>query len=98
MRTIRSCHILAWLALPFLGAVLNAQIPVTSGNGGIGDPSQLTGNPASSYALSGVDHLNYYNGSVNLNIPVIAFGGRGDVTSSVTIPIQRYWVVSLGAC
>jgi hypothetical protein len=48
-----------------------------SGVGAIGDPAIAPGNPRTSYALSGIDHLNYYSGSVNFTIPLTTIGGRG---------------------
>ena len=60
---------------------------------GIGDPSGAPGNPRSSYALSNVDHVNYYDGHVNVAIPVLTLGGRGSVSHTITIPIERTWEV-----
>lgn len=73
--------------------VMDAQTSVGTGFGSIGDPSQAVGNPASSYALSSLEHLNYYTGSVNVDIPILTIGGRGDVSRTITIPIQRAWTV-----
>ena len=51
-------------------------------------PSGLTpGAPAGSYALSGFDNINLYNGSLNFHLPLIQIGGRGvaGFTSNLTI-------------
>ena len=61
--------------------------------GGIGNPGEAPGTPAQSYALSGVDHVNYLNGKLNVSIPVLAIGGRGGASSSVSVPIEREWSV-----
>jgi len=66
----------------------------SAGYGGIGDPAVAPGNPRTSYALSGIDHVNYYSGSVNFTIPLTTIGGRGTVSSRFTIPIQRQWAVT----
>src|SRR5581483_581692 len=47
------------------------------------------------YALTGLDHVNYYSGSVNLTIPIRSIGGRGNATNNIVIPIQRQWSVEL---
>lgn len=72
---------------------IQAQTGVDAGYGSIGDPSQLLGNPASSYALSGIEHLNYYTGSLNVAIPILTIGGRGTVATTIKVPIQRRWSV-----
>ena len=56
-------------------------------------PRLAPGSPASSYALSGLDHINYYNGLLNTEIPVLTIGGRGSASRTITIPIQRQWSV-----
>ncbi|HXE12684.1 MAG TPA: hypothetical protein VN633_11220, partial [Bryobacteraceae bacterium] len=61
--------------------------------GGIGDPAVAPGSPASSYALNGLDHINYYTGSLNTAIPILTIGGRGGASRTITIPIQRQWWV-----
>ena len=74
-----------------------SQKPVSAGWGGIGTPSEAPGDPASSYALDTVDHVNYYTGSVNVAIPIRTFGGRGTVAKTIAIPIQRQWSVYAAA-
>ena len=59
----------------------------------IGDPAAAPGSPATSYALSGVDQVNRYNGKVNVSIPLVTIGGRGAVARTISIPIQRGWTV-----
>jgi RHS repeat-associated protein len=70
---------------------MRAQTPVNMGYGGIGDPAIAPGTPASSYALSNVDHVNYYNGNLNVSIPILTIGGRGTVARPIAIPIERHW-------
>src|SRR5208283_926160 len=55
-------------------------------------PSLAIATPASSYTLSGLDRVNYYNGSLNVQIPVTTIGG-GKATSMLSIPISRQWPV-----
>jgi len=60
----------------------------------IDDPAIAPGTPATSYALSNLDHVNYYSGSVNVTIPVLTIGGRGSASRTIDVPIQRQWGVS----
>ncbi len=85
------------LVLAFAACRLDGQTPVSAGWGGIGDPAEAPGDPASSYALDTVDHVNFYSGSVNVAIPVTVFGGRGTVSKTIAIPIQRQWSVYANA-
>ena len=88
----RQFNKLNWLLpLLFLTIGLHGQTPINSGGGGIGDPSSASGNPASSYALSDFEHINYYTGSVNIDIPTLTIFGRGSVTRPISTPIQRQW-------
>lgn len=77
---------LTLLSVLSLSWVLRAQ-------GGLSDPAVAPGSPASSYALSGLDHINYYNGLLNTTIPILTIGGRGAASRSIAIPIQRQWLV-----
>lgn len=88
MRFYRCRLILSFVALCTTG--LQAQAP--EGNA-LGDPAVAPGSPASSYALSGLDHINYYNGLLNTDVPVLTMGGRGSASRTITIPIQRQWSV-----
>ena len=57
-------------------------------------PSLAAGLPATSYALSGIDNINYYNGDLNVHIPVLPLGGRGSAGHLIYIPIERRWTVA----
>ena len=59
-------------------------------------PAIAPGNPASSYALSGIDSVNYFNGNLNIHIPLVGLGGRGQGAPSLILPIQRRWGVYPG--
>ena len=81
-------------ALGVSAMALQGQVAPGAGYGGIGDPAGAPGDPATSYALSGLDHVNLYSGSVNLTIPALSIGGRGTVGRNIIIPIQRQWTVT----
>jgi YD repeat-containing protein len=73
-------------------AVLNVRSSTSATDGAT--PSALQpGAPAGSYALSGLDNINLFNGNLNFRLPLTAIVGRGEIGSSVTIPLERKWRV-----
>ncbi len=44
--------------------------------------------PSSTYALSNLDEINYYNGTVSFTLPLLSIGGRGDVSHTVLLGIK----------
>jgi hypothetical protein len=57
-------------------------------------PLALTpGSPAGSYALSGFDNINVFNGNLNFHLPMDRVGGRGDVQYTMMLPIEDHWRV-----
>lgn len=54
-------------------------------------PAALTsGAPAGSYALSGFDNINPFNGNLNFRLPLLHIGGRGDAQYTMTLPALEY--------
>jgi RHS repeat-associated protein len=53
------------------------------------------GAPAGSYPLSGFESVNYFNGGLSFALPLVRIGGRGDVQTTVTLPIEQKWSVKL---
>lgn len=51
------------------------------------------GTPAGSYALSGFDNVNLYNGNLGFQLPLLAIGGRGAAQHSIVLPIKRKWTI-----
>ena len=51
------------------------------------------GSPAGSYALSGLDTVNLYNGSLNFTVPLLQVGGRGKAGYTISLPIGTKWDV-----
>lgn len=72
---------------------LTAQTAPQSNTDGAISPAIEGGNPASSYALSGLDHVNPYNGNLNVTIPLLRIGGRGTAGYTMVLPINRRWGV-----
>lgn len=80
-------HIQPWARLAaavFISAVVAAaQTGGTYATRGPADgttPVPLTpGSPAGAYALSGFENINYYTGHLNVSLPLLELGGRGEV-------------------
>jgi RHS repeat-associated protein len=49
------------------------------------------GAPAGSYALSELDNINPFNGSLNFRLPLLSIGGRGTAGYTMTLPIEHKW-------
>lgn len=57
-------------------------------------PLSLTpGSPAGSYALSGFENINLFNGNLNFHLPLLGVTGRGDARMQMTLPIDQRWRV-----
>lgn len=75
------------------GPLLFGQSYTEFNNSGPLSPALAIVTPASSYALSGIDRVNYYNGSLSVQIPLVTVGGRGNAAMALSIPINRQWLV-----
>jgi RHS repeat-associated protein len=53
--------------------------------------SMAPGAPAGSYALSGFDNINLYNGNLNFRLPLLKVGGRGGARYTMMLPIEQHW-------
>lgn len=58
-------------------------------------PGGLTpGSPAGSYALSGFDNINLFNGNLNFRLPLVSVGGRGSAGYTITLALNsKGWKV-----
>lgn len=84
----RSFGIVFLLALLMSGARARS---VTDGSTPLG---LAPGSPAGSYALSGIEDVNLYNGHLNLHLPLLQVGGRGTAQYMMTLlPINASWIV-----
>ena len=52
------------------------------------------GTPAGSYALSGFDNVNLFNGNLNFALPLRSIGGRGSAGYTIMLSIERHWTVT----
>jgi hypothetical protein len=51
------------------------------------------GAPAGSYALSGFENVNPYNGALNFRLPLLHIGGRGAVGHTIQFVSEQHWRV-----
>ena len=88
---IRSIFAVSILLLLLISAGRAQTTSVTDGS----TPSALTpGAPAGSYPLSGFENVNLYNGNLNLALPLIKAGGRGEAQFPMMLTIEQHWKVS----
>jgi RHS repeat-associated protein len=59
-------------------------------------PSVAPGAPAGSYALSGFENVNLYNGNLNFRLPLMQVGGRGAAGYTMMLPIETRWQIIKG--
>ncbi len=66
------------------------ELSVTDGS----TPLALTpGAPAGTFALSGFDTVNLFNGNLNFRLPLLNVSGRGESGTSLTLAIERQWSI-----
>jgi hypothetical protein len=54
-------------------------------------PAVAAGIPSSAYALSNIDTVDPYTGSVNIHIPLYKVGGRGEAGYTITLLMEQKW-------
>jgi RHS repeat-associated protein len=82
-----------WIAMLILGATHVVTVRADSTDGTT--PLALKpGVPAGSYALSGLDTVNPYNGSLNFRLPLLGLGGRGGAAYTMTLPLEQKWRIN----
>lgn len=94
MRTLVSVFAGVLLSSP---VIVLAQSDYTPGSYSPGDGLTQTaiapGTPAGSYALTGLDNVNYYSGHLNVTIPLYHVGGRGKAGYDIVLPIDQRWSI-----
>ena len=87
------CHLLASALLIYaLSVAVTAQ--TTSATDGSTPLGLQPGAPAGSYALSGFDNVNLYNGNLSFQLSLLGVVGRGGAQMPVMLPISGKWRVS----
>jgi YD repeat-containing protein len=78
------------LVVFLLALTVTAQTSATDGH----TPSGLARGTAGSFALSGFDNVNPYNGGLNFRLPLLQVGGRGTASYNMQLPIEQKWRVN----
>src|SRR5215213_6036924 len=87
---------LLWAAMLLAFALHTVTIRADSTDGST--PLALKpGAPAGSYALSELDNINPYNGSLNFRLPLLGIGGRGGAGYTMTLPLEQKWRINVVA-
>lgn len=90
VRKLFSVFILGILPLALAISSARAQAPTDNGA-----PLGIApGSPEGSYALSGFENVNLYNGSLSFSFPVQQIGGRGSAGYTAHVPIESKWMVT----
>lgn len=84
---IRSLAVSALLLTLALGA--SAQNGDRSATDGMTPLGLAPGSPTGSYALSGFDNINLYNGNLNFRLPLLQVGGRGGAQMAMMLAINN---------
>src|SRR5215211_5680808 len=83
------------MAIAFLllwsGASVKAQTRGTSVTDGSTPLGLTPGAPAGSYALSGFESVNPFNGGLNFSLPLLQIGGRGGVQHTIPLKLEQKW-------
>lgn len=91
MPLTRSHHVVLVCTLLFLLASGARAQSVTDG----ATPSGLApGSPAGSYALGGFENVNLFNGSLDVHVPLLTIGGRGEAVAAVAVGVNpEPWIM-----
>ena len=87
--TSLTCRLLLASIIVLLSIVCaNAQTSATDSSTPVGLAS---GAPAGSHQLSGFDNINFFNGNLNFNLPLLKVGGRGGVQDTIGLTLEQKW-------
>jgi RHS repeat-associated protein len=91
-KSITFFRFILWLVIALIVVSAPAQTSVTDGS----TPLALSpGAPAGSYALSGFENVNLYNGNLNFHLPLLGVGGRGSAGYAMTLALDlKSWRVN----
>ena len=88
-RMSKQAILFSLLALIILMA--NTSAVAQSINDGTTPAGFAPGSPAGSYALSGVENVNLFNGNLSFTLPLEKIAGRGDAQGTIILPIESRW-------
>jgi RHS repeat-associated protein len=78
-------------SIALLLALLSSSVTAQRLGAGTTFPGIEPGAPAGSYALSGFDTVNLYNGNLNLHLPLFQSAGRGGAQHTIMLSIEQRW-------
>src|SRR5215813_11919476 len=85
----------AVLLLVLIGSVTGMAQQNFSNTDGSSPSGMAPGAPAGSYPLSNFENLVYYNGSLNVTLPILTVGGRGGAQFTIPLNVRTHpWRVS----
>src|SRR5215471_21786860 len=82
------------VAVLFVPIAAFGQTTTTNTADGTSPLGTAPGSPAGSYALSGFDNVNLYNGNLNFRLPLLHVGGRGTTRAGVMLALNsKHWQI-----
>jgi RHS repeat-associated protein len=76
------------------GAMAQSTNPASSTTSAMTPTGMSPGSPAGTYALSGFDDVNLFNGNLNFRLPLLTVGGRGTAGYTMTLATStKKWQV-----
>ena len=88
--SVKALAAVAAFLLLLAAPAVRAQAPTDNGT-----PLGLApGSPEGSYALSGFENVNLYNGGLSFSFPLLHVGGRGGAGYTAHVPIDPKWMVT----
>jgi RHS repeat-associated protein len=84
------------LAVVFCIFVLAASAFAQSATDGTSPVGYTPGAPGGSYALSGFDNINFFNGNLNFSLPLLQLQGRGGAGHAIQLQRENKWTMFKG--
>ena len=86
--TFETMHAIG-IAVLFGATIALAQVPPTTNPlDGVTPHSLKPADPTNTYTLEKFEQLNYYNGTVSIQIPLLTIAGRGDLSYQLSVSIK----------
>jgi RHS repeat-associated protein len=86
--SVKKLSISVFLQLVALACWAQPVPPTTNPLDGATPHALKAAEPSSTYPLSNLDEINYYNGTVSFTLPLLSIGGRGEVSHTVLLGIK----------
>ena len=71
-----------------------ARAQSTSATDGFTPSAIKPGSPSGSFALSGFETINPYNGGLNFSLPLLNIGGRGGAGYTIPLQVEQKWTAT----